>query len=30
MHSPKVADAEIMQQLLQAQAQPKPNGNLGG
>lgn len=30
MHSPKMADAEIMQQLLKAQTQPKPNGNIGG
>jgi len=29
-HSPKVADQEILQQLLQAQTKPKPNGSLGG
>ena len=30
MHSPKADQAEIMAQLLQAQQQPKPNGNMGG
>lgn len=30
MHSPKIAEQELMLQLMQNQQKPRPNGNMGG